>query len=109
MIERAVIASAAARLVQALSALALVLAGVFVVLFVLMGRGAVPESYFAISLLFSTAVLAPIIAVAGAVSAKLSGQRVPKLARAALAASFAVFLWPLLFFVSFSSCPQGVC
>jgi hypothetical protein len=109
MLENAVIAAAAARWVQPLSALALGCSAGFLVLFVLMGRGVVPQSYFAISLLFSTAVLAPIIAVAGVVSAKLSGQRVPKLARAALAASFAVFLWPLLFFVSFSSCPQGVC
>jgi hypothetical protein len=74
-----------------------------------MGWGVVPESYLAITLSFLAAVLAPIFAVAGVVLAKLCGEPVPKLTRAALAAGCAVFLWPLLFFLAFSSCPQGIC
>ena len=102
-------ADAAAGLVQPLSVLALVLAGGFVVLFVLMGRGLVPETYFTIGLSFLAAALAAIFALAAVVLAKLSGKPVPKLARAALAAGCAVFLWPLLFFLAFTNCPQGVC
>jgi hypothetical protein len=109
MSERTVSASTAARLVQALSVLALGLAGAFLVLFVLMGQGFVPETYFLTGLLFLVAVLAPIFALAAVVVAKLCGKPVPRLARAALAAGCAVFLWPLLFFLAFSSCPQGLC
>ena len=89
--------------------LALGLTGAFLALFVLMGRGIVAETHFLTGMSFLAAVLAPIFALVAVVVAKLFGKPVPKLARAALAAGCAVFLWPLLFFLAFTSCPQGVC
>jgi hypothetical protein len=87
---------------KGLSWVAILLAVMTVVLFVLMGleepgsQGpAVDLSPIGLSLY--TGLLAPIVAVAGLLLAKRGGKRAPRLARIALAFAIGAFSWPLLF------------
>ena len=99
---------------KGLSWVAIFLAVLTVVLFVLMGfeepgsQGpAVGLSPVTLSLY--AGLLAPIVALAGLLLAKRGGKRAPRLARVALALGIGAFSWPLLIIMAFTGCPGSIC
>jgi uncharacterized membrane protein len=54
-------------------------------------------------------VVAPVLAILGSVLLIATRRRVSRLAVFALVFGCLAFSWPLLFFLAYSNCPNGVC
>ena len=94
---------------KGLSWVAIFLAVMTVVLFVVAAYEEPGSQGPAVPLSLYAGLLAPIVAVAGLLLAKRGGKRAPRLARVALAFGIGAFSWPLLLIIAFSGCPGGVC
>ena len=97
-----------ARFGELLSAASVVLAGSAVIFFVLLDF-IPPGDELVAELSFLTGILAPVFAIIGLALVKASGNRASRLAVFALVLGCVVLAWPLLFFLAFSNCPDGVC
>jgi RsiW-degrading membrane proteinase PrsW (M82 family) len=97
-----------ARFGKWLSVASVVLAGSAVVFFVLLAF-VPPGATLIAELSFLAGVLAPALAIVGFALMKASGNRASRVTVFALVLGCVVLVWPLLFFLAFSNCPEGVC
>jgi RsiW-degrading membrane proteinase PrsW (M82 family) len=97
-----------ARFGEWLSAASVVPAGAAVIFFVLLALMP-PGATLVAELSFLAGILAPALAIVGFALIKASGNRASRVAVFALVLGCVVLVWPLLFFLAFSNCPDGVC
>ena len=98
-----------ARLGEWLSVASVVLAGSAVIFFVLLAFVPPGGGTLLAGLSFLTGILAPALAIVGFALMKASGNRASRVTVFALVLGCIVLAWPLLFFLAFSNCPDGVC
>ncbi len=94
---------------ELLSRVAVVASGLLVILLVLIEYVLPPGGELLPALSFLAAILAPILAIVGFVLVKVSGKRASRVVVVALLFGCVALLWPLLFFLAYSSCPGGIC
>ena len=97
-----------ARFGEWLSVASVVLAGSAVIFFVLLAF-VPPGGTLLAGLSFLAGILAPALAIVGFALVKASGNRASRVNVFALVLGCIVLAWPLLFFLAFSNCPDGVC
>lgn len=97
------------RLAQALSWTALLLVAIVILLLLLMETDVGLSSELVASISFLAGILAPVVAIFAYAVTKLSGNRVSRVTVMALVVGSIVFLWPALFILAFSNCPNSVC
>ena len=92
-----------------LSVASVVLAGSAVILFVVLALVPPGGGTLLAGLSFLIGILSPALAIVGFALIKASGNCASRVTVFALVLGCIVLAWPLLFFLAFSNCPDGVC
>jgi hypothetical protein len=98
-----------ARFGEWLSVASVALAGSAVIFFVLLAFAPPGGGELLAGLSFLAGILAPVLAIVGFALMKVSGNRASRVTVFALVLGCIVLAWPLLFFLAFFNCPDGVC